>query len=226
MMMTMTTAVKERPILFSGPMVRAILDGRKTQTRRIIKPQPHPLNGNFEVCHYYGSHIDRHGIQQPDDDLSFGICDVDGEWGIKCPFGQDADHLWVRESWSVSNIYDNVSPSNICVNLPKGPGRPPTKVLYPATDSISDCIRRRPSIHMPRWASRITLEISGVRVERLQNISLKDAIAEGVEWNSSPTRQGNTNPKSAFKHLWEQINGEGAWHANPWVWVIEFKKIT
>jgi hypothetical protein len=190
--------LKERPILFSGPMVRAILEGRKTQTRRIFKlPKGtawyEELQGEAEGW----------------------FTDGVGWWHVeecRSPYGKPGDRLWVRETFATAH-------DNPCID--------DAGTVYRATDpdwGLMEGFRWKPSIFMPRALSRITLEITGVRVERLQDISLKDAISEGVEWNNSPTRQGNTNPKSAFKCLWESINGEGAWHSNPWVWVIEFKR--
>lgn len=219
--------MKERPILFSGPMVRAILDGRKTQTRRVVKPQP--LHEEFAVCKYHKTLVDKKGNTYPSDEDRFGICDVDGEWSVECPYGQVSDRLWVREAWAVSNIYDDTRPANICKELLKeNPGKAPTKVKYPASDSLSSGIRIRPSIHMPRWASRITLEITGVRVERLNDISKADAIAEGIEDVDPRTADKFAIPGVLyrFQHLWESINGPGSWADNPWVWAIEFRKHT
>lgn len=151
----------ERPILFSGPMVRAILDGRKTQTRRIVKPQPHEECGPIEVGHYHPTVIDRHGDEQPGAEI-FGAYSLDGEWGAKCPHGQPGDRLWVREAFALADDYE--------VDRVLNPGG----VFYRATHSPADDTSRwRPSIHMPRWASRLTLEVTDVRVERVQDISEK-----------------------------------------------------
>lgn len=148
--------MKTRPILFSGPMVRAILEGRKTQTRRVVKPQP------------------AHCADLPmGKDLTFASA---------CPYGQPGDRLWVRETWAVGTLFDYVRPSL----LPKPDCESKLAVDYAANPRriwhSEDQGRWRPSIHMPRWASRITLEITSVRVERLQDISHKDAIAEGLEF--------------------------------------------
>lgn len=187
----------ERPILFSGPMVRAILDGRKTQTRRIVKPQPHGDCAAIEVGLYHPVVIDRHGDEQPGAEI-FGAYSLDGEWGVKCPYGMPADRVWVRETWIPSDMGG---------------------FHYRATDEVLPCIWR-PSIHMPRKASRLTLEITAVRVERLQDISEADARAEGLALAGAilPGRAAG-----CFSRLWDGINGKRApWSSNPWVWVIDF----
>lgn len=162
--------MKERPILFSGPMVRAILDGRKTQTRRVVKP--------------------RQGM-------------LDDWTGLPCPYGKPGDRLWVRETCYFEQPHGEVI-------YRADPGS--EKALDPEFTGL----RWRPSIHMPRWASRITLEIVNVRVERLQDIRVDDARAEGVtaKW-----------PVHGFRNLWQSINGFGSWDANPWVWVVEFRNM-
>jgi len=195
--------MKERPILFSAPMVRALLDGSKTQTRRVVKPQPAP----------WGQHG---GWQLP------GFCASDdkgfrhGAPIFKCPYGKPGDRLWVREAFARID----------------GQTRPWIETDYRATykhgDRLGDTLgikkRWTPSIHMPRHASRITLEITSVRVERLQDISESDAMAEGVK--NSLHLSGGRFARENFEHLWWSINGEGSWEANPWVWVVEFKKVT
>lgn len=201
------TEVKERPILFSGPMVRAILDGRKTQTRRAMKNSKRHSSGT----------------------------ENDGFGGFKlneCPYGKPGDRLWVREAWGVAAIYDQTRPSGICQDIRRDPNWPlnkaPCGVRYPAN---MDCVgvRIRPSIHMPRWASRITLEITDVRVERLNDISEEDAKAEGFGLGAILKSERFGRYMSAgqfgFASLWESINGEGSWAANPYVWVIEFEKV-
>lgn len=203
---------RERPILFSAPMVRAILDGRKTQTRRIVKPPPSgewcPLVGDF-----HETVEDSSGDVYPGP-LVFGAYD-DCE-SARCPYGRPGDRLWVRETWFSST--------------PKTPSR----VRYAADDLIrlEDGLfaravckppKWRPSIHMPRWASRITLEIVAVRVERLRGISDTDAIREGIP--DYPDFTGDS-PVHDYSALWESINGKGSWDLNPWVWVIEFKRVT
>ncbi|MCA8195428.1 hypothetical protein [Burkholderia vietnamiensis] len=235
--------MKERPILFSGPMVRAILEGRKTQTRRMIKHQPPNDVSLISVSRYHPTVIDRHGDEGPGDEI-FGAFSDDGEWGCTSPFGEPSDRLWVRETWSAdfANHYpherlwyaaDNDRRHDIDV-------RDGVRGIYSPESREHVPFRWRPSIHMPRWASRITLEITAVRVERLQDISESDAIAEGIETfkTDDPDLQGmwrdysedgmaSGNPVGSFLTLWDGINaarGHG-WDANPWVWVVEFRRI-
>ncbi|EMM8839770.1 hypothetical protein RZM86_002949 [Pseudomonas aeruginosa] len=221
---------KERPILFSGPMVRAIIEGRKTVTRRVMKYQPHE-DASVTVGNYNVTVVDRHGEQQPGPE-AFGAWWSDGERGCICPHGQPGDRLWVREAWAADAQVDAIAPRDLSQGEP---------IWYPADLSVrqTGCSmiskgRGRPSIHMPRWASRILLEITAVRVERLQDISEEQAQAEGVKGEQCDhARQacadigcwGDT-AKGAFGFLWESLNGEGSWAANPWVWVVEFKRVT
>ena len=229
-------AMKERPILFSGPMVRAILDGRKTQTRRMVKPQP--LHGEFVVCKYHKTLVDKKGNTYPSDEDRFGICDVDGEWSVECPYGQVSDRLWVREtyrqtcdkkSWGcVQYRADESLRLMLCDE--NGEGDPIGTKMHrePLQKIEKKGPRWRPSIHMPRWASRITLEITGVRVEQIHDLSHDDAIAEGFQgqgWKVSDDRSQIVYPCHEFRQLWIKLNGEGSWASNPWVWVIEFKRI-
>lgn len=203
-----SAAPKERPILFSGPMVRAILAGRKTQTRRVL---------NLPRGLYWYDELGG--------EAEGWFTDGEGWWHVEelaCRYGNPGDHLWVRETWAVGSIYDKTAPSKICEDLPKGPGRPPCGIRYPANQECIG-IKCRPSIHMPRWASRITLEITGVRVERLNEISEEDALAEGVDTTCDDL--GRYCPVIAFQNLWESINGSDSWAANPWVWVVEFKRL-
>lgn len=205
--------MKERPMLFSAPMVRAILDGSKTQTRRIVKPQP--------VMPGYVQSFLPHGL----DYGRVGFFDDDREW--QCPFGQPGDQLWVRETWSKAH---SVASSDLFY---RADGDYQSGKQYPL-HYVEREGRWRPSIHMPRWASRIQLEITGVRVERLQDISEADARAEGCSsggWSpsySDPDNSGGHESWSAadsFADLWESINGPESWDANPWVWVIEFRRL-
>ncbi|MFK1308571.1 hypothetical protein ACIUYH_15640 [Pseudomonas aeruginosa] len=205
-------AHKERPILFSGPMVRAILEGRKTVTRRVVKPQPD----------FLGSMVDPN--------TPFKTLDAGLHARITCPHGQPDDRLWVREAWAADAQVDAIAPRDLSQGEP---------IWYPADFSVrqTGCSmiskgRGRPSIHMPRWASRILLEITAVRIERLQDISEKQALAEGVElegegvcW-AGAAGTASDNPVESFRLLWELINGAGSWNANPWVWVVEFKRVT
>ncbi|WP_334034710.1 hypothetical protein [Burkholderia cepacia] len=221
--------MKERPILFSGPMVRAILEGRKTQTRRVVKHQPPDDVASIIVSHYHPTIVDRHGEQVPGDEI-FGAYSDDGDWGCKSPFGEPGDRLWVREAWQHSNHPLGPYDADCLVHYradylddPHGPdGEKSPEGKYRTW---------RPSIHMPRAASRITLEITGVRVERLQSISESDARAEGVTIEDHHMRgycAGEHLPPSirAFRDLWDGLDadrGQG-WDANPWVWAIEFRR--
>ncbi len=225
--------MKERPILFTGPMVRAILEGRKTVTRRVMKPQPD----------FLGSMVDPN--------TPFKTLDAGLHARITCPYGEPGDRLWVRETWHVGKPHDKTAPADILAPLlaegrgitvlytaggwqsvgPAGREEP----IYPDDQPLPDWAGKgRPSIHMPRWACRILLEITAVRVERLQDISEEQALAEGVRGEPCDhARQacadigcwGDT-AKGAFGFLWESLNGEGSWVANPWVWVVEFKRVT
>lgn len=200
-MSTTETRVKERPILFSGPMVRAILEGRKTQTRRVIKPQPEVMQNDSIGWEFAMEHF-----TVPCSEVFF--CKN------YCPYGSVGERLWVRETW-----------------VPKSSWDVEAGCLYKASepDQYKDLpFKWKPSIHMPRLASRITLEVTGVRVERLNDISEADALAEGCEGNCQigyiPAYQAG--PCSYhFAQLWESINGPGSWALNPWVWVVEFKRI-
>lgn len=214
----------ERPILFSTPMVQAIMDGRKTMTRRIVKPQPP------KECE--------------DDDPIIDWCDYDHEKGwqgcyidwemaegdshaVKSPYGKVGDLIWVCETFNQSGGTIRYKASPEIVYKTKSIGVTTTDLKW------------KPSIHMPKSACRIWLEITNIRVERLQDISEEDAIDEGVE---SPNPCGGCGshwkpcigcmhpfskvmPRYKFFQLWKSINGEQSWNDNPWVWVVEFKKI-
>nr|WP_315596125.1 hypothetical protein [uncultured Cupriavidus sp.] len=205
--------MKERPILFSGAMVRAILDVRKTQTRRIVKPQPEINKQGNLTGEWLSKPLD--GLLLP------RLQDIT----IHCPYGQTGDRLWVRETWAQP--------------APLDPGPTVYRADYPACvpagfENIppADSITWKPSIHMPRWACRIELEIAGVRIERLNDCSEADAIAEGIAselegWTdySNPSCQMCLDPVDSYRTLWDSINGAGAWAANPWVWVVEFGRV-
>lgn len=219
--------MKERPIFLNGDMVRAVLDGRKTQTRRIMKVQPSedfsPMNMELETDFtsrwYTPGVVDKDGYLQSSKKQVFGVASEDE--GYTCPFGAVGDRLWVRETHSI-----RVEPSEYT----------PGAAWYRESDigrQWEGQLRWRPSIHMPRWASRITLEITGVRVERLNNISEADARADGVEqlrggfWRhyQPAWTQHQLSARGSFVTLWKSIYGEESWQANPWVWVIEFKRV-
>ncbi|PWY39048.1 hypothetical protein [Pseudomonas sp. RW405] len=195
---------KERPILFSGPMVRAILDGRKTVTRRALKIQP---------C--TPGDIGSYGRGQP-----FIRHPDPTKRNPECPYGRPGDRLWVRETCFINDYREAKVPVD---------ERASVDVVYRA-DSLPDwegeesLITWRPSIHMPRWASRILLEVTDVRVEQLQAISIGQICKEGLArsiYEFIPV----TTAFDAFAEVWDSINGHGAWEANPWVWAVEFKQV-
>jgi hypothetical protein len=223
--------MRELPILFSGPMVRAILEGRKTQTRRVVKNQP-PLDCGFvETAFYHPTVLDCHGDEAPGEEI-FGAYSEDGSWGMKCPYGAPGDHLWVRETFQGPMWEEGTWDPDTDYHSPKyceyrADGGPTPEYV-----DFEDNLHQgwKPSIFMPRWASRITLEITGVRVERLDDIGEADARVEGVtieDRHMNGYCAGQTRPPSirAFRELWDSINGDGAWEANPFVWVVEFKVI-
>ncbi len=192
--------MKERPILFSAPMVRAILNGSKTQTRRFIKPQPEVWDDDGVM--YARIKYGRQTHSGPGDYL---IKDILPEYG--CPYGKPGDRLWVRETFALWKNSDGQH-----------------GIDYRATPTCNVIDRGwKPSIHMPRNASRINLEITGVRVERLQDISKEDVMAEGFTDFMTEMHCGYHQP---YADLWEKINGAGSWSENPWVWVVEFKRAT
>lgn len=235
--------MKERPIIFSGPMVTSILEGRKTQTRRVVKPQPYSNGYRFA-----GGDILCHNDYLPPDAMlldvrrrhSYTISNYEG-WESACPFGQPGDRLWVREShyrYTGLPVGDR-APSDF-VHAPSGD--PYQARAYDDANGL-DCYLatasalRVPSIHMPRWASRLTIEVVGVRVERLQDITDADIRAEGFGEDYDDWRDGVANvapPGSTFEALreyfaarWNGINYKRGhpWENNPWVWIIEFKAI-
>lgn len=218
-------AGKERPMLFSAPMVRALLDGSKTQTRRIVK--------NSMAS---GRSLDFQKTQAFQDQLT-----------PYCPFGQPGDRIWVRENFRTLDTFNSDSPcgvGDLCIAA--GYSKPWAPIQYEADgaqvnwQSVGTRHQKpsagklRPSLHMPRWASRIQMEIVSVRVERLNACSEADALAEGVKAEPcdhvrlSCEEIGCCGPmaKGMYAALWDQINGAGAWAANPWVWVVEFKRVT
>lgn len=186
--------MKERPILFSAPMVRAILKGTKTMTRRVIKHEPHA------DCPY----LSKDGV------------------AVKSPYGKVGDRLWVRETWlSADDGYYYMYRADMpmhwnALDTPHGED----------VDLVASDFKWKPSIFMPREASRITLEITNVRIERLNDISEEDAAAEGSELSCGEMKQDFPNYKRTFHRLWDSINAKyHGWDANPFVWVIEFKKL-
>lgn len=240
--MNSETKVKQRPILFSTPMVQAIMEGTKTVTRRTLKIQPEPPRAIYnedeaipilqenggDLLLRFNWKTERHG--QVYQDGSF----FDGRF--KCPYGNVGDVLWIRETWTKNPFFGEI---------PKMP-----KYLYKATDTpMEEGLKWKPSIHMPFDACRLYLQITNIKVERLQDITEEQAVAEGLACLSKdggitykyglPDADGlpgnddsgwhwsewEVNPIEAFKKLWEKINGAGSWNANPWVWAISFKRI-
>lgn len=205
--------MKEKPILFSGEMVRAILEGRKTQTRRIVKFTKWMHSG--EIFHA----IEAMNLSSNKCIIKRGVCDgITDKWNY--PYGAAGDRLWVRETWCAEPEYDMVKPSDIPLDSP----------IWYRAQADDDLSKWRPSIFMPRWASRITLEITNIRVERLQDISKSDAISEGVKPCDDESHHeipfGCVCEVDRFKSLWDSINADRApWESNPWVFVIEFKKL-
>ncbi|AHZ95049.1 hypothetical protein QIT82_gp17 [Pseudomonas phage psageK9] len=210
------TQAKERPILFSAPMMRAILEGRKTVTRRVCKPQP---SANAHTKSADGSPMT--SWWETGKDI------------VRCPYGQPGERLWVREAWQADAQVNAIAPRELSHGEP---------IQYPADGSSrqTGCSmitpgKTRPSIHMPRWVSRILLEVTAVRVERLNDIAENQARAEGIT-DGGCNNCGNNEPcgcecpapsaVDSFVHLWDSINGAGAWDVNPWVWVVEFKRVT
>ena len=207
--------MKERPILFSSDMVRAILDGRKTQTRRIIKPQPDVIHNGEPYWNVGGYRAWRHrGIVNP---MLMGTYNP-----LICKYGQPGDRNWVKETFIAGKGVGGYA-HGVCPDT--NPDGETIDVIYRADGMEVERLAGpwTPSIRMPRWASRITLEITGVRVERLQDISEEDAEAEGCK--NSLHLQGGRFARENFEHLWWTINGDGSWEENPWVWVITFRKI-
>ena len=204
----MMTATKERPILFSGEMVRAILEGRKTQTRRMVKPQP-PSNMHrhcwFDAPVYGWTY-------EPE---------PAAEWHrVRCPYGVPGDRLWVRETWQVFE-HEDVAIDELRRRYRDG--QLAGELVYKADDPNEAVERWRSGLHLPREFSRITLGVTGVRVERLQEISEADCAAEGIatEFHGMPVG----GLRWEYAAIWDRINGAGSWDANPWVWVVEFKRV-
>ena len=205
--------IKEKPILFNTEMVRAVLDGRKTQTRRVIKPQP---DGNFRGPHLYNpGKIGPDGEEYPGPEV-FGIYSAYGEWGTLCPYGKPGDRLWVRETFA---------PHEDAKHWPEV--RTPSRCDYRASCSSTVLQEETwtPSIFMPRWASRILLEVVSVRVERIQDISEEDSWSEGYPYDESVSRNDPYRGRKWFQGLWDSINAKRGygWDSNPFVWVVEFR---
>jgi hypothetical protein len=206
--------VRERPILFSGPMVRAILDGRKTVTRRVVKPQPEHVFARVGIRNESLAL----GVMRPDE--TFGQVMIEGKH-VRCPYGSSGDSLWVRETWCWTAQPHHKNPDGC---------------EYRADETDAGVVLTehrcwKPSIHMPRWASRISLEVVAVRVERVQEISeisVEDCFAEGISDQDGKIGWAPSTAVGHFSSLWDEINGGRPgcdWESNPWVWRIQFRKI-
>ncbi|EFA7747685.1 hypothetical protein ACIR4O_004198 [Escherichia coli] len=196
----MDQKMKERGMIFNDEMVRAILGGNKTQTRRIVEEK------------FYGRAVAAELLAK------------------HCPYGQPGDRIWVRETYRVHGKATDVATLVYRASVRNSWTEQTHRVPVEACNKpVSE--KWTPSIHMPRWASRILLEITDVRVERLNDISEKDARSEGVRWSDGkPNKMGLATElvvyaKDTFTSLWKSIYSEESWNANPWVWVIEFKRI-
>lgn len=229
--------MKQIPILFSTPMVQAILDGRKTQTRRVVKPQP-------ELCEFEGNQTGNrvNGWVMPGTQFFWPEGDTPDMAKLKCPYGQPGDILWVRESFGVGT---RPCPFN---GWKDGIEYKADQALIDPDDDLPlYCYENidytkyegqrgwKPSIHMPKAAARIFLRVKSVRVERVQEISEDDAKAEGVIFHCKEYgykcygKYAGIGPmtltaKESFTSLWQSINGDESWNANPFVWVIEFER--
>ncbi|MEK6849805.1 MAG: hypothetical protein AABY01_04540 [Nanoarchaeota archaeon] len=208
----------DRPILFSGPMVRAILAGRKTVTRRVVRKPARATALSWGEAMAEAVRRGWRGAQKrgPEDGI---------EWRCSCPYGATGDRLWVREAHCPLDM-----PHSPWPDLPHRCGGDGQTAHYrEGFDRTAP--RWRPSIHMPRWASRLTLEIVSVRIERLQAITNQEARAEGVEPDDIALEDGGERGpdyRGPFRDLWDQINGERpgcSWAESPWVWRIEFRRL-
>ena len=242
--------MKERGMIFNGEMVRAILDGRKTQTRRVMKVQPESNQLGLLLITDSTKHSDIGKYHWAESNATGNH--VRSKL-FSCPFGAVGDRIWVRETWSsdFANYYPNdrvwyAADNNRQLDIEVVDG---VRGIYSPESDVHVPFRWQPSIHMPRWASRILLEITDVRVERLNAISEEDAQSEGVHtevWDQTVVARNyaaideffqfwsedmphyvemNQLYRSSFRSLWESIYGAENWQANPWVWVIEFKRV-
>ena len=222
--------MKEIGMLFNAPMVRALLDGSKTQTRRVMKRQPHEewLPAGYVELHGF----DKHGELTPDKVIGWGAVNEDGDDGYCCPYGQPGDRIWVRETHRP--IFGQTC-GLIAVDYRADP-REKWERLGDAPDCLAKGTKWTPSIHMRREYSRILLEIVSVRVERLQDISDADIVAEGIDMEALAESQdrydivckgsgasGRATERSTWRELWESTGGD--WDANPWCWAITFKRV-
>ena len=193
--------MQERPILFNSDMVRAILDGRKSQTRRMMKAQP-PENCNDSLFDFSG-----HGFFFEDLDSAGNCLNVwpKGGSGTSCPYGVPGDRLWVREAFNYT---------------------PDKSAIYYKAGMDSPELKWKDSRLMPKWAARIWLEITNIRVESVQDITRKESMKEGVPYTELNNHRPDELHRAQFADLWDSCYGAGVWERNDWVWVIEFKLLT
>lgn len=210
--------MKTKPIIFSSPMINALREGRKTQTRRVLNFRP---SENWKPYSYGEVHRIEDGEPNPDKIIGWGYSNENGDEAYACPYGKIGDFFYVKEDYFLQKNYNPLPPSKCKGSL----------VMYAAGNGANVYGKKRVARFMPRWASRLTLEITGVKVERLQDISEEDAIKEGVEyWLSSLPRDfkklrgilSDRYNSIQYRYLWESINGKDSWEANPWVWVLDF----
>lgn len=226
--------MKARPILFSAPMIRALLDGRKTQTRRLAKFEPREgVNLGFSGIVADCLTPETWALVS----RGAGGCWNERTRPLRCPYGSPGDLLWVRETWAAvwKTAFPPDDPRDVNIEY-----RADTRANYPGNwedeeaRGNPDAPKWRPSIFMPRRASRLTLELTDIRVERLRNISETDAIAEGYppscwapDFSKVPHLEslphGRLSAVAWYRALWDQINGAGAWNSNPWVWALSFR---
>ncbi|SXE20087.1 ASCH domain-containing protein [Klebsiella variicola] len=220
----------ERGMIFNGEMVRALLDGRKTQTRRIMKVQPSedftPMNMALETDYkarwYTPGVVDKDGYLQPASKKVFGVSNENE--GYSCPFGAVGDRIWVREAFRVHSLATDVATLVYKASERNSWTEQTHRVPVAVCNKPATPEKWTPSLHMPRWASRILLEITDVRVERLNSISEEDAGREGYPAVPAPYG-GHMDKWLWFRQLWDGIYPEQSFKHNPWVWVISFKRV-
>ena len=234
------TAIKERPIICTAESVRGILDNLKRQTRRVIKPQPVRVSGDWDDGAEAGDHVIYRGWPTKlveSNGRNKAAAGILTPLARTCLYGKPGDRLWVRETWGVGAHWDSTKPRDLPQDGPD--------VEYKAgpTFYLAHVDQWRSPYHMPRWACRLILEVTGVRVERVQDISDDDCEAEGI-FNASglhlahcsrthfhpdhDCQCGDNSPQDEFAKLWDSINGKRdgcSWEANPWVWVVTFRKV-